>query len=93
MISQCGRGLAQSDDFGVGGGIVLRDVPVPALTDDAALMHDHGADGNFALIEGALGAAQGFLHPQLIVDLRWSLGDVQGESGGATIKRRHPQYS
>ena len=58
--------LTQGDDFGVGGGIVVGEVAVPASSEDAATTDDDGSDGDFAGFESALSRAQRFLHPEFV---------------------------
>jgi hypothetical protein len=66
MVTNGGTGCAQSYDLGVSRGIGLRDVAVPPAADDSAVAYYNCPDGDFAGFEGALGAAQGFFHPQLV---------------------------
>jgi hypothetical protein len=67
MVAERGTGFAQGYDFSVSGGIVVGDVAVPSAADDALIMDDYGSDGDFSGFEGALGGAQGFLHPEFVV--------------------------
>ena len=67
MVTQSGTGFAQGDDLGVGCGVAVGEVAIPAAADDAVSAYDDCAHGNFAGFEGALGAAQGFLHPEFVV--------------------------
>jgi hypothetical protein len=62
-VSSC---LAQGYDFGVGGGIAVGEILIPSSTDYAAGAHDHCSYRNFARLQGALGTAQGFFHPQFV---------------------------
>jgi hypothetical protein len=63
VIAQGFSGLAQGDDFGVGGGIGVGEVAVATAAYDRASAYDDGADGNFSHLQGALGGAQGLFHP------------------------------
>jgi hypothetical protein len=76
VVTNDSTGFAQGHDLGVGGGVVVSEVPVPATGNDAAVAHDDGADGDFSCVEGALGGAEGFLHVELVEGVvgRWSLG-------------------
>lgn len=66
MITEVLSGFAQGDDFGVGGGVILGKVTIPAAADDLPVLDDDGADRYFAGVECALGGAEGFLHPEFI---------------------------
>jgi hypothetical protein len=66
-------GLTQRDDFGVGGGIVVADIAVPAASDNSSVAYDHRSYRDFAGFEGALRGAQGFFHPEFVGGRRWSL--------------------
>ena len=66
VVREIQSGLTQGDDFGVGGGIVIGQVAVPATSEDAALTDDDGSDGDFSGFEGALGRAQSLLHPEFV---------------------------
>lgn len=67
VIAEGRSGLAQGDDFGVGGGIGVGQVAVESTTDDLALMNNYGADRHFAYFERSLRSPQGLLHPQFVV--------------------------
>ena len=88
MVTDGCTGLAQSDDFGMGRGIVVADVAIPSPADDSAAAGDYGSYRDFSGFQGALSAAQGFLHVEFVVDegeglrgvaSRWSL--VVGRHG------------
>ena len=66
VIAEALSGCAQGDDFRMSGGVVVGEVAIPTSSHDTAAEHDHGADGHFAAIECALGAAEGFGHPQFV---------------------------
>jgi hypothetical protein len=67
MVTQSCTGFAQGDDFGVGGGVAVGEVAIPAAANDAVSAHDYSAYRNFAGFEGALGGAQSLLHPEFVV--------------------------
>ncbi len=66
MIAQGSSSFAQSDNLGVGTGVGVGQIAVPAASYDAVIEHDDGTDGHLARIEGALGAAEGFFHPHFV---------------------------
>ena len=67
MVAEDLTGRAQGDDFGMGGGIVVGQVAIVALRDDAAVADDDRADRHFAGFERTLGSAKGFFHPQFVL--------------------------
>ncbi len=73
MIADGGACLTQSDDFGMGGGVGIGDIAVPAPSDGASAADYDCADRNFAGFEGSRSSAQRFLHPELVGGLRWPL--------------------
>ena len=80
MVTQSCTGFAQGDDFGMGGGVVVGDVAIPAAADDALSAHDYSAYRNFAGFERALGGAQSFLHPEFVVsELVDAVGQILSE--------------
>jgi hypothetical protein len=66
MVTDSCTGLAQGDDLGVGRGIGICDVAVPAAADDSRSAHDYCAHWDFARFECALGGAESFLHPEFV---------------------------
>ena len=52
VIFEGAAGVAEGDDFGVGGGVVVAEDAVLAAGDDLALVDDDGADGDFAGVLG-----------------------------------------
>jgi hypothetical protein len=66
MITEVSSGIAQGHDFRVRGGIAVGEVAVPSAADDDAVTHDDGSYGNLTCFKGALGAAQGLFHPELV---------------------------
>jgi hypothetical protein len=66
VVTDVGTGFAQGDYLGVGSGIGIRDIAVPAAANDSTPAHDDRPYGYFSRFEGALGAAQSFLHPELV---------------------------
>ena len=66
MVTNGSTGLAQSNGLRVRGRVGVGDVAVPAAAHDAAFADDDCADGNFRSFECALGAAERFLHPELV---------------------------
>jgi hypothetical protein len=72
MVAEVGTGLAKGNNFGVGGGIGVGEVAIPASTNDLAGMNHDRADGDLAGFQGALRRAQGFLHPEFVRGWCWS---------------------
>jgi hypothetical protein len=66
IVTQVLTRLAQGDNLGMGGGIVVNNVAVGAAADDASLMHDDGTDRDFSGFEGALGRAKRLFHPEFV---------------------------
>ncbi len=66
MVTGVFSRLAQGYDFGVSGGIVVGEILIPSSSDYAAGGHHHRSYRHFARLQGALGAAQGFFHPELV---------------------------
>jgi hypothetical protein len=66
MVTDGYTGFAEGYDFGMGCGIVVDDVAVPAAADDAAFADYDRSYWDFARFERALRAAQGFFHPQFV---------------------------
>jgi hypothetical protein len=66
MVTNCGTGLAQNDDLGVGGRVTVSEISVPATRYDLAIADDDRADWNLASIQGTLGCPQRFFHPEFV---------------------------
>jgi hypothetical protein len=66
MVTNCGTGFAQCYDLGVRCGIGVRNVAVPATAHDPTVAYHDRAHRDLSRFESALGAAQGFLHPELV---------------------------
>jgi hypothetical protein len=66
MVTNGSTGLAQGDDLGVCGRIGLGDIAVPSAAYDLAVADDDGADRDLSYLQSALGAAQGFFHPEFV---------------------------
>src|SRR3984957_6978208 len=65
VTNGCTR-LAQRNNLSVRGWVGVRDIAIPSPANDAAPMHDHRSDGNFAGFERALSAAQSLFHPEFV---------------------------
>ena len=48
VVGEVARGVAEGDDLGVGGGVVVAQDAVLAAGDDLVLIDDDGADGDLA---------------------------------------------
>jgi hypothetical protein len=66
VITDVSSSLAEGDNFGVCGRIAIRQVAVPASSDDATGADDDRSYRDFARFESPLCATQGFFHPQLV---------------------------
>src|SRR5579864_9356381 len=77
VITNGCTGFAKSDHFGMGGGVGVGDVAVPSAATDLAIADHDGTDRDFVRFQSALGAAEGFFHPEFVgaktVVGRWSL--------------------
>jgi hypothetical protein len=73
VVAQVRAGLAKGNNFGVGRGVGVGEIAVPAPTDDLAGMNHDRSHGNLACFQGALGGAESFLHPKLVRDWGWLL--------------------
>jgi hypothetical protein len=62
-VSSC---LAQRYDLSMSGGIAVGEITIPSLSNHSPGAHHDGSHRHFARLQGALGAAQGFLHPKLV---------------------------
>ena len=79
MVTNGCTGFAQGDHLGVRRRVGGGDVPVPSSSHDPAVADDDRAHRDFSGFESALGAAQGFFHPEFIceglVRVRFTRGD------------------
>jgi hypothetical protein len=66
MVADGITGFAQGHNFGVGRGIRVGKVTVPASPDDATITNDHGSDRYLASLQGALRAPESLQHPEFI---------------------------
>ena len=66
MVADGRACLAQGQDFGVGGGVMVDNVAIVAAAYYFAIADDYGADGDLSCLEGALGAAKRFLHVEFV---------------------------
>jgi hypothetical protein len=66
VIPENAAGFPKGNHLGMRCRIVVGEVAVPASSNDATLVHDNRADGDFAGLECALGATKGLLHPELV---------------------------
>jgi hypothetical protein len=80
MVTRGTTRLSKRDDLGVGGGIGVGKIPVPASPDDFVAAHHNSPDWHLTGVQGALSGANGFLHPEFVsggrqwlVVRRWSL--------------------
>ena len=94
MVTHGSTSFPQSDDFRVSRGIVICDVPIPSLPHDPTVANDDRSHWNFSCFEGALGAPQGFFHPQLVRSgLRALIFGAKGISCGYLRWRHEARYS
>ena len=75
VTNDCAR-LAQGDDFGVRGRVVIGEIAIPAAGDDPAIANNNGADGNFSGLEGPLCGGERLQHEEFVgrVVRRWLVG-------------------
>jgi len=66
MITDVSSGFAQGDDLGVGRGVIVGEVAIPAAADDLPVADDDGADGNLARVERALGGTESLFHAEFV---------------------------
>ncbi len=66
MVTEGGTGLAQGDDLGMGSGIGIGEVAIAAASDDFAVVHHHGTDGDFSGFESTLGGAESLFHKEFV---------------------------
>lgn len=66
VIANGGAGLAQCQNFGVGGWIGVGQVAVESASDDFPFMHDNRAYRHFSDVERSLSGPQRLLHPQFV---------------------------
>ena len=66
VVTEASSHLAQRDDFGMSGRIAIGEVAVPSSPHHAPGAHHDCSHRHFARLQRALGAAQGFFHPQLV---------------------------
>jgi len=55
IVGEGAGGVAEGDDLGVGGGVVIAQDTVLSAGDDLAVVNDDGADGDFAITLGGAG--------------------------------------
>jgi hypothetical protein len=55
VVSEVETGLAEGNDLGVCGGVIVAEDAVLAAADDLVLMDDDGAYGNLAICFGVIG--------------------------------------
>jgi|SRR3984885_2580013 hypothetical protein len=65
VTNGCTR-FTESGDLGVCSRIGVDNISIPSSADDLSVANDDSADWNFSEFEGSLGAAEGFLHPELV---------------------------
>jgi hypothetical protein len=58
--------FAQRHDFSMGGWIAVGEVPIPSPSNHSTIANHDRSHRHFARLQGALSAAQGFLHPQFV---------------------------
>jgi len=62
VVAEEASGLAEDDDFGVGGGVTIAGGAVAGTGEDLAVVDKDSADGDFAGCRCGAGFGQGFLH-------------------------------
>jgi len=70
VVLQHQPALAQSHDFGMGGGIVAPDWAVPAFANYLVIVDQYGTHRDFTLIPGAFGKLKRMAHPVFMIKFR-----------------------
>jgi hypothetical protein len=70
VVAEIEAGLAEGDDLGVSGGVVVAEDTVLTAADDFVLMDDDGAYGNLAVGFGGIGFCDGFAKVGFVVFVR-----------------------
>jgi hypothetical protein len=83
VIPEALTGIAQGDDLGVRRGVVAGQVAIPAAPDDSALADDDRAHRHLAHLQRALGAAEGFFHPEFVGE-----SQLSAASGQLPVRRK-----
>jgi hypothetical protein len=73
VITQVFAGFSEGNDLGVGCGIGVGEVTIPAAADDLAIADYDGAHRHLAGSQRTLGGAERLLHPEFIGTNRWSV--------------------
>ncbi len=66
VITGVSSSIAQRHDFSVSGWIAVGEVVIPPSPNHAPSAHHDRSHWNFARLKGALGATQGFFHPEFV---------------------------
>jgi hypothetical protein len=72
VVTNGSTSLAQGNDLGVGSGIAVSKIAVPAAADNASATDHDCAHRDLSCLKGTLGSAQGFFHPKFV-------GEVSGQ--------------
>ncbi len=66
VVAYSGAGFAQGNDFGVGRGIGVGEIAVPAAANYPSIADRYRTDGNLTCFQGAVGSAQSLFHPEFV---------------------------
>src|ERR1700686_909624 len=66
VVTDVSSRLAQRHDFSMSGWIVVGEVAIPSSSKHAPFAHYDRSHRHFARFQGALGAAESFLHPKFV---------------------------
>ena len=62
VVAEEARGLANDEDFGVSGGVIITDSAIAGVREDNNVLDEHGADGDFSSGGGGAGFVESKLH-------------------------------
>jgi hypothetical protein len=71
MVTEVRTGLAEGNDFGMGAGVVICDIAIPASSHDLPIANNDSAHGDFAHFQGTLGGTESVFHPKFVGGGRW----------------------
>ena len=67
VVAEKARGLANNDNFGVGGGVIIADSAIAREGENGIVMDEHGANGDFAGVGRGAGFVESNLHKVEVV--------------------------
>ena len=70
VVAEEARGFTEDNDFRVGGGVIVADSAIAGAGEDVVILHDYGADRNFAGFGRGACFGEGKLHEVEVVGHR-----------------------